>query len=352
MRKALLISVAVLLVFCSAISGCAKPAPAPVSAPEPAHETVVLEIYSTDFGKAAYVLSFALSEIINNNSEWLRAVAIETPGSAANMQILQRDPGKAGVWVGFLNPISIHNGRIGQPPFTPEQPFTMGVKAVSVTTNTGAVLVTTNPDIKKPEDLVGKTVALEAEGHTMELWPRFCLETWGIYDKVKIVTMSMGAQTDALIDGTIDVGTSGAVMLEPTEEFSDWVPIPIFERVLASREAWVIPFTPEDAAQIRERTGYPIYSIGGKGKTVGKSTLPDWRGLWLSQGWFVSEDMPDEVVTELVRIIYENAELFRTYHANGQAISKESIGAIAIPRDSFHPAAVKFLESKGVKVGL
>jgi len=335
------------------MAACPAPAPPPTPPAEeeaPTHEPVALEIYSNPFGNAGYVLSFALADIINKNSEWLRAVTIETPSGAHNMKILQRSPEKSGVWVGYLNPLSIHHSTLGGEPFTPEEPFVMSVKAVSITANIGAPLLTTDPNIKTPQDLIGKTVALEPEGSTEEFVPRFMLEAWGVYDDVRIVTMGFGAQSDALIDGTIDLGKSGAVILGH-EEYADWTPIPPFEKLLMARETYIFPTTAEDYAMARKNTGYPIYPIGGKGKTIGKSTVPDWLGSHISCGWFVSEDMPDDVVTELVRIIYENAELFVTYHANGAAIAKETIGGVATPRDGYHPAVIEFLEAKGVTVG-
>lgn len=323
---------------------------APKEVTPPPHEPVTLEIYSNPFGNAGYVLSFALADIINKNSEWLRAVTIETPSAAANLQILQRSPEKSGVWVGYVNPLSLHYSTLGGAPFTLEKPFIMSVKAVSIAALIGAPFLTTNPNIKTPQDLIGKTVALEPVGSTEEFVPRFLLEAWGVLNDVKIVTMGFGAQSDALIDGTIDLGRSGAVILGH-EEFSDWTPIAPFEALCMARETYIFPTTAEDYAMARENSGYPIYPIGGKGKTIGKSTLPDWLGSQISNGWFVSEDMPDDVVTEIVRIIYENADLFKTYHANGAAIAKGTVGGVAIPRDGYHPAVIKYLEAKGLKVG-
>jgi len=327
----------------------ACPAPPEATTP-PTHEPVALEIYSNPFGNAGYVLSFALSDLINKNSEWLRAVTIETPSGAANLQILQRSPEKSGVWVGYLNGLSLHHSTLGGAPFTLEKPFEMSVKAVSIAANIGVPFLTTDPNINTPQDLIGKTVALEPVGSTEEFVPRFLLEAWGVLDKVKIVTMGFGAQSDALIDGTIDLGRSGGVILGH-EEFSDWAPISPFEALCMARETYIFPTTAEDYAMARENSGYPIYPIGGKGKTIGKSTLPDWLGSQISNGWFVSEDMPDDVVTEIVRIIYENADLFKTYHANGAAIAKETVGGVAIPRDGYHPAVIEYLEAKGLKVG-
>jgi TRAP-type uncharacterized transport system substrate-binding protein len=58
-------------------------ASAPTAAP--AQEKTELQIYSNPFEGATYVLSFALAEIINKNSQTLHATCMESKGSAANI---------------------------------------------------------------------------------------------------------------------------------------------------------------------------------------------------------------------------------------------------------------------------
>ena len=91
--------------------------------------------------------------------------------------------------------------------------------------------------------------------------------------------------------------------------------------------------------------------IGCKAKKIGKSDLPNFKGLLNSLGWMVHEDMDDEIVTEIVRVIYENAGEFGNYHAIGKGITPDTIGGLPVPKEEYHPAVVKFLESKGKKVG-
>ena len=98
MRRFLLIPLMIVLVSGLIFGGCAAPAPAlapvapgpgptpspvpgPTPAPKPAeHETVNLEIYSLSMGGLGYVVSFALADFINKQSEWLRATALESRG--------------------------------------------------------------------------------------------------------------------------------------------------------------------------------------------------------------------------------------------------------------------------------
>lgn len=87
-------------------------------------------------------------------------------------------------------------------------------------------------------------------------------------------------------------------------EYKDWKPMPPFERLLAARPVYIMELDEKDIAIAREKTGAESLSlIGGKAQTIGKSNIPQWKGLLNSLGWLVQEDMDDEIVTEMIRII-------------------------------------------------
>jgi TRAP-type uncharacterized transport system substrate-binding protein len=63
----------------------------------------------------------------------------------------------------------------------------------------------------------------------------------------------------------------------------------------------------------------------------------------------VSKNLPDDVVTELLSIIYDHVDEFANYHAVGKAITKKSLSMTYTTKDFYHPAARKFFEDKGNK---
>jgi TRAP-type uncharacterized transport system substrate-binding protein len=291
--------------------------------------------------------------LLSKNSTWLRGVAIESPSGAANLQILQRSPEKTPVWVGFCNPLSIYYSQQGGAPFSTDKPFTGNVKAVSLASLISVPFITTNPNIKTPQDMVGKTVALEPAGSTEEYVPRYMLQAWGIYDKVKIITMAFSDQANALTNGTLDVGRSGASISKLGQTgFADWAPIAPFQQLVNAKATYIGPATSQaDYAAAAKLSGYPIFAQGCAGKTIGKSTLPDFYGSSISNGWFVSADMPSDTVAELVRVIYQNADKFVTYLPSATIITQSAIGKCAVPRDGYHPSAITYLEAQGQSVG-
>ena len=143
--------ISVLTVFALMVV-CATPASAKESVQRPYN----IEIYSLKMGFSGYVLSFALADLINKKSEWLRASAIETKGTVENMAILVKHPEKQKVWVGYMNPDTRHQARVGMAPFG--KPYDETV-VLSSSTRACETFVTLDPNIKTFEDFLGKRAA-------------------------------------------------------------------------------------------------------------------------------------------------------------------------------------------------
>jgi len=316
------------------------------------HEKVTLELYTNPSGGIMYVLGFALSELINKNSEWLRCNAIETASTVENLRNIVGHPEKKNVWFGEAVTIGVDQLAIGMKPYQNIGPWKK-TKWLSLMVNIGAPQVTLNPDIKTWRDLAGKRYGLDVMGSTSQFMQEWLMDyAWKNKDEVKIeYGCTTNIAVDRLLDGTIDITWQGAVMLGP-EEYKEWKPMPTFERLLSARKVYFMELEEEHLAIVREKLGVESFAlIGGKAKEVGKTEAPNWKGLLNCIGWLVHEDMDDEIVTEIMRIIYEHSEEFVKFHAIGRGITKETMGQLPVPRASYHRAAVKFLEARGHKVG-
>ena len=64
------------------------------------------------------------------------------------------------------------------------------------------------------------------------------------------------------------------------------------------------------------------------------------------------KDLPDDVVYEMLSIMYDHIDEFKNYHAVGKALTRENMGDIAVPVEGIHPAAIKFFKEKGIKYGM
>ena len=313
-----------------------------------------IEIYSLKMGMSGYVMSFALSELINKHSEMLQASCIESKGSPVNMIILQKHPEKKSSWVGLINPICRYQAQHAITPF--KKPY-KDVRAIALITQIVAAFATLDPNIKTLNDMVGKRVMINRPNtNTGQLFELFLKDGVGLYDKMKIVRGGMGDAKRALIDGTIDVGWASSVLLTKRADGTwEWVPVPAPGELFQTKKTYVISIPEEVIQKVAKSSGYPL-AVGraAGGHTFGKSTFDEpWTGNLFRSSWYVHKDMPDEIVTEILRVLWENADKFASYHATGKGISKANLPALAEKREFFHPAAIKFYKDRGVeKVGI
>ena len=338
----LISSVCLILVLASLPFMAACPAPEE-------EEKVHLEMYSNPTGGIGYTMSYALCDLINKHSDMLSATCIETASTTENIKTLIAYPEKKDYFLAFGVTHSLFLASMGEKPF--DEPWDEW-RIVGLCAIVGSPLLTLDPNIRTPQDMIGKRIGLDPVGSTNEYIPTYLMMyAWDIWDKVNAdYGFTCDVAADSLMDGTIDVTWQGAVMLGPGE-YKEWVPMPSFERILATKQVYFIEMTDEDFAEAREGSGLgSVYPIGFRAQTVGETTSPNFMGMANPLMFWVHKDMPDDVVTEICRIFYEYAEEFESYHAVGRGLTKETVADVPTPRDTFHPAAIAYYESMGVEV--
>jgi TRAP transporter TAXI family solute receptor len=307
-----------------------------------------IEIYSLRMGMAGYVLSFGLSDLINKYSDMLKASCIETKGTPEDIFTLQRHPEKQSYWIGVAAPGSRYQAQHGISPFP--EPYNE-IRALGLMMRIGAAFATLDSNIKTLSDMVGKTVMINRPVTYSGLVLKLILqEGLGLYDKLKIVYGGMGPAKRALIDGTIDVGWASATAMTKTPDGRwNWVPVPATDELFQTKKSYMISIPKEAIDKAAKDTGFPLTSIRMAGATVGKSSIEPWTGNTFTNAWYVHKDMPDEIVTEIMRVLWENTEKFKSYHPSGATITQENLPTLAEKRRFFHPAAIKFYKDHGVE---
>jgi TRAP-type uncharacterized transport system substrate-binding protein len=121
--------------------------------------------------------------------------------------------------------------------------------------------------------------------------------------------------------------------------------------IFSARKVGFVDFTKEVIDKTYEKAPFPyippVYVPEG-------TYLPDQKGFWaigVDNYYACDKELPDDVVYEMLRVLYDHVDEFKNYHAMGKGIAKESIGRMAVPVDRIHPGAVKFFEDKGIKYG-
>jgi len=347
MKRNRMYGVVVLLMF----AVCATVVWPAVCLAKAAPKKVQLTLYCGPLGYSSYALSVGLSEIVNKYSQRIRIRPVETKSNTQSfVEWSSLPPEKQKYAMGVVYPLTVYKARKGEGPF--KRPWDVP-RVLALIAHMGCPIFTLNPNIKSGYDLVGKRVSFGPRGCDME-WAYLIIakHAWGLTeDKFVRSPMGGGAAVDALLNGTLDAGFTGTVCEGLTGEWARWLPNPATERLLTRAKAYVISFPEEAFKKAAAETGYPIHLwyLGHEALNFGKSHLPRFGTFNCSNSWWVSKDLPDDIVTELLQIIYDHCDEFAKYHATGKFITRANLSTTAAQKRDFHPAALRFFRAKGNK---
>lgn len=336
---------------------CAKPAPVPTPPPTPAptptpHEPYSIEIYSLPTGSSFNCLGVGLAELINKNSSWLTATSLEGRGGTVNMRIMAEDAEKAKHILVLSSPMSAW--QVANMPIY-EEPYTT-CKNVALIGFVSNVWGTLDPNIKTVKDFEGKRIAIGEARH----WARskqfeLLISNELDLDKIaKIERLPMSAQADALRDGLVDVSTISTAIsqVSPKKHAAS----PAFLELLETKDVYFISMDPADfdAVKAMEKyKGIPVepttIPAGNFGPTQPEPIISESSYVT----WMVDIAMPDDVVYEIVRVMYENADKFVDYHIVGKVLTKETLCKMGseVTEKDVHPGAFKFYKDQDCKLG-
>jgi TRAP-type uncharacterized transport system substrate-binding protein len=311
------------------------------------HEPFEIELVGLFAGSTGYVVGNALAGWINKESKWLKATAPESLGGFLNVKEIVAEPEKKKTRMFFTNReiIWAGNERLGpysQPPFNS---FDYNeFKALWFCILGGGGFITTNPDIKTFADLDGKKVVIESEaGGVKSVYLLSLFKHAGI--NVKGSYMVSPVAVGALKDGMVDViwGTSDLKSLPNT-----WVPGGRYRELIATRDVYPIDMPAGPYAAMSKELGFFEPLAERPPYTINKKQHKPWVVKQTHMYWAAHQDMSDDVVTEVLTILYKHAEELGQYKANQKLISKKTLGAMGLDEDRLHPAALKFYKEKGM----
>jgi len=307
-------------------------------------EEVRLQLLSMTMGGSAYVLSFALAEIVNKNSPWLRLTAAETKGSVANLVTMANEPGLRKNTLFFTHEESNSWARQGRPPF--KAPYT-GARAIASMAETTLVFATLDKNIKTKADADGKRIMTMQKGtSTAVIHEMLFHDVWGI--KPKISYGDFNATKDALTDGVIDIGVQ-PINGVPGVGYS---PIPALNELMTTKNVYFLNVPTADVIAVAKKGDFDIYPHTIPARAIGDKQPAAVSGYSHSLSWWADESISPDIIYEITRVIYENADKFQEYHKDGRMITKKTLARIGIADNLFHPGAVKFYKEKGIKLGI
>jgi TRAP transporter TAXI family solute receptor len=308
-----------------------------------------IEIYSLPLGYNVYNMGVALSEEINKNTKLLKAVHFEGKDPTVHMKMLIVEPERKKHSIFFTDSWATWAGEKqlgGLKGVKYDFSKFRGLFALSAGPNT---LVTVNPKIKTLEDLKGKRVVLTSTpGGVVDLVLGGILKEAGIFDHLKIQYIKPKEAVDALKDGLIDAAMFG-LSLRGLPNI--WGPSPSLVELASTKDTYFIPISGKYIRAFAEKTGCSVGVVTIPPKMLGPLQTEPLEVINKHIFWGVHLEMPDDVVREVLNIVYNRANVFKEYDPLGKILSKETMARMGLKEEQIHPAALKFYKEKNISIG-
>ncbi len=197
-------------------------------------------------------------------------------------------------------------------------------------------VVRADSDIKSLQDLAGKKVAIGAPGSGTAVAAEQILKAAGVWDKIQKVNQKFSQAAQALKLGQIDAAVivSGA-------------PTPAITQIAVTTPVRVIPIS-DDILNKLKSEGYIFYVRQVLPKDTYKGMTEDTPTLAVKAILVVSADLPENVVYDMTKVLFDNVDQLRAVHQKAKYISLDTaLDGMSIP---LHPGAYKYYEEKGLNV--
>jgi len=314
-----------------------------------AQEPYEITVSTIPAGFASYIMGVALAEQINKNSKWLKATATEGRGPAEHMKTLIKKPKKRTNYLFFNTTWDIWEAKKGLGTYK-GFPFNYDeFKFVCLLGIAGNGLCTLDPNIKTLKDLVGKKAIFDSsKGKGRQMAYEGILETAGIpINKIKFQYARGKSAADTLRDGLVDAIYTGHILKKLPNVYGN---SPFQAELVATKKVYFISFDEKDVMSFKEKSGHPLAMVKVPPKMLGPLQTEPCGILIKPLAFAAHISMPDHVVTEVLRVVYENAHKFKEYTFLGAILTKETMASLSVPAETYHPAAVKFFNERGIKI--
>jgi TRAP transporter TAXI family solute receptor len=311
------------------------------------HPEFKLTIISATQGQPQFILSQALAEIINKDHPWLRASNRVSLGFIDNLKVLARNPDMRKNTMIISDNTASWLANMGEEPFKGFKYNSW--KIVSVLHHTCICLIARDPKIKTWHDLKGKRVNVAQIESMLWQYVKIVGEAgWGreLLDSIKKEHMMAKAGKEAFLDRLIDVTIMAMSSAGP-----DWVISPHMNEILAAFPVYGVDWGKEAIEKANKKIGVPLLrSVEVPPNAYKLSNKEPHYALLPTISWLADETMPDEVVYEVVKAIYENINRFGEYHFIGKFMSRETMTDIPAEEQYWHPGALRLYKEKGLKI--
>lgn len=310
-----------------------------------AREPYDLKILTVTSGFSGSTEELALHAAINNKSSWLRASIVEGKDPGYNLIDVIRNPTLRRTALINL-PQPVHwEGLKGFPVFRGLDYDFSRIRYLFPEGVYFNALISLDPKIDTFHGLIDKKVAvgrLPSEDSLLSLF----YDELGC-DCVIRRYMSFADSHRALKDGYLDgIMTEGHLVAPP----SHWELSPSGKEIVENRDTHFLSWNSQTLEKMRREKGIPYYPISVPRGTFHRQEKP-WIVAAKVSFWAVTPEIPDEVVAEILRAVYEYAKAFDDAGLARIWIPEDILGLMGADREYYHPIAVRCFEEKRLPIG-
>ncbi|MCB2084884.1 MAG: ABC transporter substrate-binding protein [Sphingomonadaceae bacterium] len=220
------------------------------------------------------------------------------------------------------------------------------LKFLSSLYDVGVGIYAFSPDVRTPQDLIGKRIAAEPRPGAVRLYTELLLrDGWGILDQVELVHVGPAELPDAIAEGRVDA-VSWNLLLRSPQGYRPWFP-----SLAVNQPGGWIPVGQDAVNRINiandlsvGRVRVSTYDLGESG-VVGLddpvALLSFKQGL---AGW---ESTDDALVTAVLTCIEQHGRLVAGLPDDAASMANWD----GLRADEVHPAALRFYSAHMVEIG-
>ena len=327
MKKTLSLVLAVLFVCATVLTGCQN---TPAAG---AGETTVDKIVLATGGNTGtyYGYGMAMSSILADKTG-IAFDAQPTGASKANIQLIQLDEANMAV---VQNDV-MYYAYTGTDLFTGEQTQDFAAMAV-LYPELCQIIASKESGINTVADLAGKRVSVGDAGSGVEFNAKQILAAYGIdiNSGIQKQNFGFGPSADALKDGKIDAFFCVAGI--PTTAITD---------LALNNEIAVVEVEDEKFAELSAQYGFYTQQVIPAGTYNGVDE--DKKTVAVMATYIVDKDLPEEVVYNITKAMFENKDAIAAVHTKGAELDVNK-AVDGIPAEvPLHAGAAKYYKEVGV----
>ncbi|MCW3489682.1 TAXI family TRAP transporter solute-binding subunit [Dethiobacter alkaliphilus] len=284
-----------------------------------------ISIASGSPGGAYFPLGAGMAKVITDNVEGVFAQSESTGASVENARLVGSGASEMGMAMANV----AYDAYAGQGDFDGDQQDVVAL--FSMYPAAQHLIVGADSDIYSIEDLVGKTVSVDAAGSGAEVTSYIILEAAGIRDEVNTRNFSQPEAADALKDGQVD-----AVFYNFAH------PGAVVEEIMTTKDIRFIPIEDELLDAIID--DYPYFTKGVIPAGV-YGLDEDVSALTVGNLMLVHSDMDEDFAYALVEAMFKEASLDELVGIH-QVAALMNLQDSAVSPIPLHPGAERFFQEQ------